>query len=50
MVGRTKNAVRNIFLGTVSNIVSILFPSLTRRVLIYVGIQYVGLGRLFMVF
>ena len=48
MASRTKNAFRNIIFGFINNIVSILFPFLTRTALIYVlGVRYVGLGSLF---
>lgn len=48
MASRTKNAVRNILTGFMYNAVGILFPFLTRTILIYVlGVEYVGLGSLF---
>lgn len=47
-IERTKNASRNIIWGTISKIISLLLPFVSRTVIIYkLGIDYVGLGSLF---
>ena len=47
-IERTKNAVRNIFFGTLYKMISILLPFTTRTAMIYVmGSEYVGLSSLF---
>lgn len=45
---RTRNASRNILLGTISKIITLLVPFAVRTILIRVlGVEYIGLGSLF---
>lgn len=47
-IERTKNAVRNIFFGTLNRIVGILLPFASRTIILYVlGTKYLGLSSLF---
>lgn len=47
-MSRTSNATRNIKWGFYNKIVAVIFPFITRTVMIYVmGVQYVGLSSLF---
>lgn len=45
---RTKNAVRNLFFGTITRIYNLIMPFIIRTVMIYMlGMEYVGLNSLF---
>ncbi|MCI8333340.1 MAG: oligosaccharide flippase family protein [Lachnospiraceae bacterium] len=47
-IAKTKNAVRNMFFGTVQRLITILMPFLTRTVMLYtLGAEYLGLNSLF---
>lgn len=45
---RTKNAIRNIFFGTLNKFVSLVLPFLTRTLVLYwLGAEYLGIGTLY---
>ena len=48
MASRTKNSLRNIFVGAINRFVSILLPFICRTLIINIlGTEYLGLNSLF---
>lgn len=47
-INRTKNAVNGVIFGSLSKLITIIFPFVTRTIIIYIlGVQYLGLSSLF---
>ena len=47
-LSRTKNALRNIFYGSINRTINIILPFISRTVILYLmGTQYLGLSSLF---